>query len=556
MVNSKETRLIQWVLTLGVAATSIYITPNFSSDPINMPKMFLLVITGFFLFGFALNNLRVLLSRERLAFSLIAIFIIDMGITLIFSGAPYSQQLFGVTGRNTGILSYLSLAFVLVAALIVSDFKLLQNFSKILLFCGAISTFYGLLQSFGHDPIKWNNPYSSVISFLGNPDFASSFIALSSALCFGYICSKDSKIHFKLGLVVYLFVAFYAIIKSHAQQGVLVLTLIGAVTFYIWLLKSQRFSRIWSQLFACLSLIVAAIAILGIFKIGPLANVLYKVSVRQRGFYWHAALEMMKSKPFSGVGMDSYGDWYLQKRSANAAFFSLPTQSNAAHNVYLDLAANGGIPLLIISLLLTLLTFFKSVKSLKKMEKFDPYFTAIFTAWLGYQAQSIVSINQLGIAVWGWALSGILLGYAGIVSNQNAVNEAKARLNTKRRQVTKIQWALPLVSLIVGILVAFPPYISDHAFRTASSTRDGNKVLESVKKFPESTGRTLQAASLFASSKLYPQALELAKHVSDVNPREYNAWTMISQLTPANSKEHLIAVKKMKQLNPFDNSIK
>ena len=80
--------------------------------------------------------------------------------------------------------------------------------------------------------------------------------------------------------------------------------------------------------------------------------------------------------------------------------------------------------------------------------------------------------------------------------------------------------------------------------------------MASIKGYPESTGRTLQAASAFASSKLYPQALELAKHVTDVNPREYNAWMLISQITVPTSADHVNAIAKMQYLNPHDKTIK
>ena len=556
MIKASEKKIMQWVLALGIAATSLYITPAYSNDPINVPKMFLLVLTGFFLFGFVINNLKSLLIINKPAAIALSLFIVDMVFVLFTSGAPLVQQIFGVNGRSTGIAAYLGLSSVLLAALLASDLKLSKIFSLTLLFSGFVSTAYGLLQAYGHDPIKWNNPYSSVISFLGNPDFASSFIALSSALAFGLILAKGTKSYLRMVLLVYLLVAFFTIIKSHAQQGVLVLLLVGSVTFIVFLYKSQRIKNVFAHLTALAISIVGFIGVLGIFKIGPLAESLYKISVRQRGFYWHAALEMLKSHPLTGIGMDSYGDWYLGKRSANAAFHSLPTQSNTAHNVYLDLASNGGLPMLIVILVLTGLTLWRAINHLRAMQNFDPFYVAIFTAWLGYQAQSIVSINQLGIAVWGWALSGILLGYPVVILYSQGKKPVQENSKPKRLAKSKIQWAAPVLSLLVGSLLAFPPYLADHQYRIAAASRDGNKVMASIKSYPESTGRTLQAASAFASSKLYPQALELAKHVTDVNPREYNAWMLISQITVPTSADHVNAIAKMQYLNPHDKTIK
>jgi tetratricopeptide (TPR) repeat protein len=35
---------------------------------------------------------------------------------------------------------------------------------------------------------------------------------------------------------------------------------------------------------------------------------------------------------------------------------------------------------------------------------------AFFSAWIAFQAQSIVSIDNIGLTIWGWILSGILVG--------------------------------------------------------------------------------------------------------------------------------------------------
>jgi hypothetical protein len=34
-----------------------------------------------------------------------------------------------------------------------------------------------------------------------------------------------------------------------------------------------------------------------------------------------------------------------------------------------------------------------------------------FTAWTCYQVQSLISINQVGLALWGWILTGALIAY-------------------------------------------------------------------------------------------------------------------------------------------------
>ena len=56
--------------------------------------------------------------------------------------------------------------------------------------------------------------------------------------------------------------------------------------------------------------LVLVCSVLGMLQKGPLQNLLYKDSVSVRGFYWRAAIEMLKSEPLFGVGSDRYGSFF------------------------------------------------------------------------------------------------------------------------------------------------------------------------------------------------------------------------------------------------------
>ncbi len=49
-------------------------------------------------------------------------------------------------------------------------------------------------------------------------------------------------------------------------------------------------------------------------------------------------------------------------------------------------------------------------------------YLAIFSGWLAFQAQSIISIDNIGIAVWGWLLGGLLVGLG---SNTSEISNSK-----------------------------------------------------------------------------------------------------------------------------------
>jgi hypothetical protein len=264
---------------------------------------------------------------------------------------------------------------------------------------------------------------------------------------------------------------------------------------------------------------------------------------------------MMKSNPLTGIGIDSYGDNYLRYRSKNAEFFSSATQSNTAHNVYLDIGSNGGFPLFVIYVAISIYIFYRGIRKLRNLENFDPFFVGLFVAWVGYQAQSIISINQLGLAIWGWILGGLIVGYSFIGDSSIPNNSSTKRLVKKKSNGLGFTVLVTSVGGLLGFLVVFPMFQADHSFRVATATRNANSVIEAATKSPIDINRTLNAAQLLANSHLNPQALDLAKKTVDVNPKFYNGWVLISQITDPASLDHKNAIKRMQELNPRDKKI-
>lgn len=556
MISTHEQKLLRTLLYLGTISVSLLITPSYSYEPVDLPKLLLLVTLGGLLFGFILNNIKFLINGPyRLISILLVLLSLNFLVLLIIGDAPFNQQFYGAFGRNTGFLAYFSLVLVFIGGIISSQKSKLQSFMFLIFITGLANSIYGILQTTKNDPVKWNNPYNSFLGFLGNPDFASAFLGISAAAVFSLLIAKSLKPTNRALILFYEVIAILLIIRSHAQQGLIVLGLGIAITIFLFLLKTKRFSRIFLYLYSMLTLALGLIVTLGIFRIGPLASKLYKVSVRQRGFYWHAAIEMLKRNPMTGVGIDSYGDNYLTYRSKNAEFFSSVTQSNAAHNVYLDIASNGGIPLFVVYCAITVYVLYRGVVQIRRLDNFDPFFTGIFVAWVGYQAQSIISINQLGLAVWGWILGGLIVGYS-FLDNLPALTISPKRVRQNKNSNLRNSLIMSSIGGIMGFLIIFPMFMADHNYRIATGTRDANAVIAAAQKSPLDLNRTLNAAQILASNHLNPQALDLTKRIVLENPKSYNAWVLLSQITAPGSSDHKQAIKQMQKLNPRDKNIK
>jgi len=559
MIRSSEVKIIQFLIIATLGGVSLIITPKFSIDPINIPKLFLLTPLAFAAFFFIFNAPRIVLDRNfRLPFALALLFFIQITIVLTTSNVFFEQLFYGTSGRNTGYLSYVSLLAIFLATIVAANSVLNQKIAIVLFACGALTVAYGILQTTGNDFVSWNNPYNKIIGFLGNPNFASSFLGMSSMVGVALLFGTALKNYQKILIVFYEVISFFLIFKSDAIQGVIIFALSSAIILFLYLRFNEKINNIYSYLLAGLTSIAGIIAVFGILNKGPLAAYLYATSVRQRGFYWDAGFKMMNANPVFGVGLDSYGDNYLKFRSADAEFYSRVTQSNAAHNVFLDIGSNGGYPLFIVYIALVLFTFWKAITTFKRLSSFDPYFVSIFAAWVAYQAQSVISINQLGLAVWGWALSGAIIGYSIFVAKKSN-GEVSNETNPQRNRGTKSQnsrFILPTIGLIVGASLTTPLLTADHNYFKALGSGDANKVIAAATAFPEDLIRTTAAAEILAKNNLIDQSRDLLNHVVERSPNSYNAWVLLSQVNPEGSKEREKAIQMMKELDPQNKSYK
>ena len=550
MFSRREKAWVHNLVLWASISVAIVISPGYSFDPVNIPKFFILVPIALMSMGFCFSNFKTMASNQyRIVTALCLLFLVQMLFVMLFSKGYINQQIFGTFGRNTGFISYVGLISILLSAAYVADRQLNRKLALGLIWVGALSMAYGLLQTTGNDPIKWNNN-NSIIAFSGNPDFASSLLGMSCIAALIYFLNFSLSIPKRLIAAPYILLGIYLIVRSHAIQGLIVFGIGALIVFYIFLLKQVKTKLSLRVLFGVLTIPVISFFILGTLKIGPLSHYLYKISVRQRGFYWHAAFNAMKSNPFFGVGLDSFGDNYYRYRSTKAALQSLNVQTNAAHNVFLDFGASGGYTLLLIYLLLVLFAGWRSMNTIRKLESFDPYFTTIFAVWVGFQAQSLISINQIGLAIWGWAFTGVLIGYSYLPDEKLVIPSTSKYKGLLKGNFQKIDFTFPVVGLICGIILVSPKLLADHKYKLITNSGSAEQAIAAAYSFPEDSLVTVQIADIFEQSKQRAQAITLLKHAVVKNPDYYPAWSTLYSLSPANSQESSDSLKNMQRLNP------
>ena len=562
-MRTSERLLISRLLGLVAAFATIVVTPWFSLDPINVSKLAVISVGGFMALVFIGFNWKMFTTNEfRIPMIIGIAWLVHLTLVLIFAGNNFEQEFFGANGRATGYVAYVALAGLLLVGVVSASRSSLTTLSWAMLASGLLSTVYGVFQAQGLDPIKWVNQYSPVIGFLGNPNFESSFVALSAVMAVAMLFNNQSRLMLKTCLTLYIAVAIYVIKETKSQQGYLVFLGGSAVIIMILVYKSKAKMLILPVLAGGFSGLV--LAVMGSLNIGPLASVLHKESVIYRGDYWRAGWKMTIEHPIFGIGLDSYGDWYRRTRTIEATLRRGPeVTSNSAHNVLLDLSSNGGFPLLIIYLALMGLVLRAAFRVIKRSPNFDPVFTGLFAVWLAFQAQSIISLNQLGLAVWGWIISGLIIGYE--INSRSVVSEIILRQPAKRNRSygsAANQGVLPktllalFIGLLIGLLAGLPPLIASTKYKSALESNNKTIVKNAISIFPQDSSRTLQIADIFYQNKLEAEALGIVSTAVKRYPDSFEAWGVMALLSKSSPVRLAEAEEHMKRLDPHNPNLK
>jgi O-antigen ligase len=558
-----ESTAIGQVISWTAIAATLAITPWMTLDPINLPKLVVIALGGFITLAAILVNRKTLFSSGHKTIQILCgLFVLDLIIVLLIAGTNPLQEFFGTYGRATGFVAYVSLAALLLGAAVVASTKFVNSFARALLIAGALSIAYGLLQAVDADPIGWVNQYSPVIGFLGNPNFESSFVGFSGVLAFGFIIAQGLNAALRSAYVAYLVLAVFVIIKTDSQQGLLVLAGGIAIVSMIWISRSKF--KFVTKPALILSGIGAVFVALGSLNSGPLASLLYKASVTYRGDYWRAGWKMTVENPVFGVGLDSYGDWYRRTRTLEATVRRGPEiTANAAHNVLLDFSSNGGFPLVIIYLALMALVVISALRLLKRSNGFDPAVAGLIAVWIAYIAQSIISLNQLGLAVWGWIISGLIIGYEINTRTPEQLQEVKAPVGKGRsaaKTVSEKVSAKTLVAMVaggaVGLLVGLPPFLASTQYKSALESSDAAVIENAAYLWPDEAIRYGQVALVLQANKLDVQAQAVIDQALVKFPNEFGLWSLAAKLSTATPEQIAEANAQMKRLDPFNPNLK
>jgi O-antigen ligase len=445
-----ENSSILWWIYGGSASVTLYFNAKIQ-DPFNSPKLWLLLFISSWVLGHIISNSKEFSANKSIKiYLLIIVLFITLQLISAFKTDNLYRAFLGENQRRNGVITYFSLAIFSLAAAIYVRKESFERFIRVALFTGISLAAYGLLQINGKDFVQWNNPYNAIISTVGNPNFAAAIMAVIGIILFGPVLNNTYKKYFRVVCGVVSLFLLYIIYLSDARQGLISFALGVGVYTVIYFFHIKHKLR---HIVLVFGISVASLSVLAMLQIGPLTSYLYKGSVTVRGYYWRAGIEMFKNNPFFGIGVERYGAYFKEYREVDYPLnYGFVITSSNAHNVPIQMFATAGVFVGIAYLLLLVFIALVGIKGIRKAQGNEKLKVAsVFAAWIGYQAQSIISIDNIGISVWGWVLGGMLVGLSiknEISLDKQFKNSGKVIFNFKQTISSTILVVLSLILIV------------------------------------------------------------------------------------------------------------
>jgi O-antigen ligase len=195
-----------------------------------------------------------------------------------------------------------------------------------LVFIAALEALYGLL-----------NPHQP--GYLGNPLHSSLIITVGWAICLSALPGKSRKEKITYGVLAALFLYSIVALRSRSALAVVVILLI------LHLRKNKEAAAIAAAGLALLALVFAwkaggqPLAYLK-FHDGDLINSMGRLSI------WKSALAGIADKPFFGWGLGNFETAFYAHQFPSHELLRFGRSTIFAHNGFLQIAAEGGLPAL------------------------------------------------------------------------------------------------------------------------------------------------------------------------------------------------------------------
>jgi len=222
--------------------------------------------------------------------------------------------------------------------------------------------------------------------------------------------------------------------------------------------------------------------------------------------------------------------------------------TNSPHNIFIEQGVNGGIPLFLIYLAVQTYIFSCGIRFLKNSSTYSYLFAGSFFGWIGFTAQSLISINQIGLAIWGYALGGMTVGL--YLHSKHIKSPSKTSSIKSTGKPSEFANLFAFAGATLGLVLSIPPFYADAKWRDALESKNLEKVVLAANQWPQSTDRYIQVSKALYENKFYPQTLDFVRKGIEFNPNNSRLWYYLFQLPESTPEEKDSARARLLILDP------
>ena len=418
MTKSTSHKFLEYTLTVLLIVVPAFIVPlGDYYDHFYYPKFMLLVVFAIVLLLYILINVHDVVKQYRPSWAdlFLLIYTLLMIVASLFA-RDFMDALYGRAYRHTGLISHLIFVVLYFVA------KLNGNLSKkswlFIVSGAAVLAAYGMLQHFGFDPITrdeirkgWNAAFAT----FGNPNFAGSFYVMIVPISLYLVDAYGWKLY---PLYAWMLFSLLLTFSTAAWIGGFVAIVIALLLVFIHSphdKKKKKFvvrTLIISLMVAIFFNAITSDALVHEFQktTGEAIELVENGTINQRAgskrvFIWTRTIDLITQRPWLGYGIENMAEPFgAQFRDDMKEIFGFSLTVDKAHNEYLQVAVDSGIPSLIAYMLFLASLLFESYKKLLH----DKRNIFILAATLGYLSQALFSFSVISVVYLFWTLLGIL----------------------------------------------------------------------------------------------------------------------------------------------------
>ena len=564
-------------LSLFVAfLTTITVVPQLL-DPYNLPKLLILTLGIGVILALTIREAIVSFTGKQRFIHIVPISVFALFLSSgIKNNQNYHQIFLGTYQRNLGLLAYLIFAFFFIIFAANKKLIVAEQFMHLLAILGALLTVIGYYQRNEALKISPAKAAVSVSTTLGNIDMAAAMLGMTATATIYLLLRSGTKKVLRLILIISYYGHYNLLFDSPAKQGRVLMVLGSVLVIGFWLFSRKEF---WIRKLAIgywIGIInVAILSVFSVFGHGPLRNLFLSesVSIEERIRFSKAAIAMARDNLLFGVGVDAFGDWF--RRYQTLQDFEAIKAAGAGnvdnpHNVLMHMFATGGLPLLSFYVLLNAFVLYRSVILFSKFQ--DKYLAGgVFVVWIAFQAQSLVSIDQVSITSWGWIAAGILVGLSFISGTESNSKDQKSKiLSTPSHLRSWKLTAVPIFIVLIQVPTVYLFQVMNNHIDLGNSV-DKLRITADQAQFDKNSESVLKAALSNREPYLRVMSVRLLNDFGKVDsmvvlsedtvkrfPNYFEGWDTLASIYEQTGRKELSIEprKKSIELDPLNNELK